>query len=223
MQQGAAGTFIFGFADGKNFVSTQFPPPNTTPLRGVPLTIQVNGQCPIRIVSTDPPPCTIDARFPNDPANVATRYGFDTITLTFSRDPGPLTLADFEPSPLLPGICGIDQNGAVVKVTICRPIPSATWTCVRYLGDPSDVACIGALGADTDANRLSDTPDTLALIDALEGNHTLLIWQSDLDRSGVFTPIDILASIDLLNGAGALNLFKGSSLSACPTIGIPIP
>jgi hypothetical protein len=230
VQSGASGTFTFGFVEGDSFLIVPVPPqPNTLPLRGVPLTIQVNGECPIKIISTVPPPCAIDARYPNDPANQATRYGFESITITYSRDPGSISIPDFQVTTVpfalgIPEICDIEQHGPVVKLTFCHPIPSTRWTCVNSLFGEQDIACIGALGADTDANKLSETTDTLALIDALADNPLALqIWQTDLDRSGAFTPIDIFASIDLLNGAGALNAFNNLTLVACPTIGFPRP
>jgi hypothetical protein len=41
---------------------------------------------------------------------------------------------------------------------------------------------------------------------------TLADWQADVDRSSVVAPLDILAVIDLLNGAGEFDSWIGVSL-----------
>lgn len=228
VKTGACGDYVWRTVDGNDsFLIDETPSANLTPLIGVPLTIHTP-PCLSGITATTPPVCSIDARYPNDPNNAATRFGYNTLGLTLSNDPGTLTTASFQMStaptgPGVPVISNVQKNGTQVTLTFDRVIPSTRWTCVKALFGEQDTACIGALGADTDASKLSDTPDTLALINALDGTPSLQIWQTDLDRSGKFTPIDILASVDLLNGAGALNFFKGSSLSSCPTAGVPIP
>ncbi|MBI1826958.1 MAG: hypothetical protein HY287_08385 [Planctomycetes bacterium] len=221
----ARGTYTIGFIADETFAQDEAQPANNIPV-GEFVAGQLVIPVSIGITASVPPVCTIDARFPNDPNNVSTRFGFNSIVLTFSSDPGALAAANFQitavPSgPGVPVISNVQKNGNQATITFDRVIPSTRWTCVKHLQGEQDTACIGALGADTDASRLSDTPDALALIDALDGNPVLQIWQTDLDRSGVFTPIDILASIDLLNGAGALSTFRGLTLQACPTVGIP--
>jgi len=236
VKPGACGDYVWGatqfdFGTFQSFVIDEVVPPTTVPLASVPLTIHMPA-CKAGIMTTVPPVCAIEAQYPTDPINATIRYGFngtspDTLVLTFNRNPGVLTPASFAvttvPGGVNPVISSVQQNGLQATLNFDRVIPSTKWTCVTQTFGELDKACIGSLGADTNQSTLSDSSDTLAIKAALDGGPVLAAYKSDLDRSLKFTPLDLLASIDLLNGAGALNLFNGISLSACPTTGIQIP
>lgn len=234
VKPGACGTFVWGVEEGSDSFLTETSPAGiTTPLHSVPLTITVSGECPPPdITSTDPPVCSIDARYPHDPNNDQQVFGFDRLVLNLRRDPqqtvtcgSNIVMSNVPNSPPFPTCQRIIQNGTQVTVVFDQPVPASKWVCVElHLTDavaPFDKACIGALPADTDRSRLSEGADTRALMNGLHWYPILQIWQTDIDRSGVFSPLDILASIDLLNGAGAFSVFKGASLQTCPTVGIP--
>lgn len=187
-----------------------------------------NPPCPTEIISTDPPVCTIDARYPHDPSSASPRLGFKEVMLQFNQDPGALTASSFTvtTSPTGPGAVTIsnvtcDGPMAHCTVTFNNAIQTSKWTCLTYIAS-GQKACLGSLPADADSSSLSEPDDVLALMDHLDDIPPALeIHQCDIDRSTRCAPVDLLAAVDLLNGAGLFQPFKGVTLQACPTTGIP--
>jgi hypothetical protein len=63
------------------------------------------------------------------------------------------------------------------------------------------------------ADATSNAADVSDLVGALGGiDSPLPSWSTDLNRSGVITPADILEAVDLLIGAGSLPPYNGISL-----------
>ena len=185
--------------------------------------------CPVGIVSTTPPLCAIDARYPHDPASVTPRLGFNNLLMQFNLDPGALTCADFTLSavPSGPGLVtcgGVNCNSSLKQCTMTftnnNAIQTSKWTCVQHNAS-TDKACIGALPADADSSRASAPLDVDAIMDHLDASIALDIWECDIDRSTRCAPPDIIAALDLLNGAGLFAPFNSVSLPICPSVGIP--
>ena len=169
----------------------------------------------IAIVAADPPDGSIDARQPSQP-NGSDPNGWDSVELTFDEETAGLLASDFtisvDPPGTAPGIQMLTTNGNTVTLKLDSVIPVVAWTTITHNGSNTSVR-LGYLPADVNNDRLSSSADILALIDAInEVGDPLQIWQTDINRSGVVTPSDILRVIDLLNGADAYDTFITASL-----------
>ena len=170
---------------------------------------------PPAIVSSVPARCAIDARLPGS-YDGADAYGWRELTLTFSRPPETLTPDDF----ILLGtntIQSVEPGGlpAEVVLTFEQPVTAGAWTCVTHIDSITEV-CIGALPGDVNGDRIVNAQDLVDLIDAVDGDSVRSLIAADINRSGQIEPGDILAEIDLLNGADALDPWQGATLSTCP-------
>ena len=193
---------------------------------GVYLTTARNLPNPPEVVETYPPQCAIDARQPHPLDSLTPEFGWDRLVLVFNSDPAPLNLkkSDFSISapacpcvpPAIADVITDSANKAVI-VKFSRAIPTGCWTCVER-----DLTgqrwCMGALPADVDQSRVSIPPDVEALIDCINGVSVLPCedFQTDIDRSGRLTAVDMLRAIDLLNGADAFMEWLGWQLGDCP-------
>ena len=168
------------------------------------------------IVSSDPPGCAQDARYPHDRYNAALLFGWSSVNITFvpEVDVSTITPADFTVDlagapgtpPNITGVTVFDPN--TVTVTFDEPIPTKRWTCITY--EPSlngeDRICLGYLPGNVRSAE-TNPQDILHLIDCLTGAETCEIWQCDIDRNGICTddPNDIDALVCLLNGCDAFD------------------
>ncbi|MGD2108504.1 MAG: hypothetical protein PVI86_03840 [Phycisphaerae bacterium] len=159
--------------------------------------------CALFITVSDPPDCTVDPRQP---------YGLDgsaeddraSFTMTFNRPAGLVRSDDFSvevfpESETVPVIEAVELNGAVATLTFDQILPPQRWTCVTH-NFSGDRFCWGALPADVDGSRKSETSDLQPLVDHLGGSGSLELWRCDINRSGRCTGADLLRAIDLLNG-----------------------
>ncbi len=172
---------------------------------------------PLTIVSSNPPNGAIDARQPTN-INGKTIPGWSQLEVTFSSSPGAVLPIDFTVTSthgIVPVVTSAVVNGSVVNLTLSNRIPPGAWTKITH-GPSSSSVCLGYLPADTNADRSSSPVDILHLIDCINGVNQCMIWQTDLDRSGVTNPADILRVIDLLNGADAFEVWNGQTLGASP-------
>lgn len=186
--------------------------------------------CP-ELVSTDPPNCANDARYPYAPHSdaIADPIGFDAVDLTFASSDSLdlLTAEDFVftelpgASPLPPAVESIELlGGNSVRVHFDRPFTELVWSCLGLAcAGPQDVAaCWGHLPADVDDSGAAGPSDILAIVDALTGVTTLPSYRCDIDDSGACVASDVLAVIDLLNGAGSFEPYLNVDHPvACPT------
>lgn len=185
-----------------------------------------------RIVGSNPPNCTIDARQLVTPDGSVAQT-IDTFEFEFNcRDATPINLFDFELSqsgvgfpPIIdPNTFGAD--GSIVTVQKrSSPFTPQRWTCANY-GPSGQNFCVGVLPADVDASTRSEPADMLHVFDCIAGLADCTLFQCDADHSGACTPADAVRVIDLLNGGDALGFvdFSGSSpwdgrtmTGACPS------
>jgi len=172
-------------------------------------------------LTSDPPNCAIDARYPHNPSDSQIRFGWDRIELLLDCEPSVLAPDDVtvtvEPSGgTAPTITSVDLSGKTAVLWLDAPIPTNAWTCFELIAGGSKT-CVGSLPGDVNGDRASVPADVLDLIDDLNGVLVppLSIWQCDTDRSGVCQAADILGVIDLLNGADAFDPWLNA--------GLPIP
>jgi len=177
---------------------------------------------PVRLISSDPPGCAIDARQPHAISDPEVRFGWSRVDLFFNGGSESLSADDLQVSEL--GGDGVPPDIAVVdpiglganRVLLTSTIEPGAWTCIRHLASDTR-ACVGALPGDVNGDRTAGPVDVLRLIDSLNGvaNPPLELWQTDIDRSGAAAPADILRLIDLLNGAEAFDAWLLVSLPEC--------
>ncbi len=176
------------------------------------------------ILSSNPPNCAIDARYPSDSTDALVRTGWDQIELTMDCGPSALVANDFQVTvvpagPTPPAITNVALTGDTAVLTLNEPIPTQAWTCIEILSSGSQT-CVAHLPADAGGDGVAAAGDILDLIDHLNGTRTppLDTWQCDIDRSGQCQAPDILGVIDLLNGAGAFDPWLNQTLAvSCPS------
>ncbi len=188
--------------------------------------------CP-QVVSSVPPNCAIDARYPHvQNENAFPRTGLDSVEITFDSDvAGAMALADIErqitggfgqPQP----ISVTDLGGGTIRVDLANlgtgqptAINNQHYYCLRFCGDDERKVCWGRLPADVNGDGTASPADILELIDGLNGvTAPQGLWQCDSDLSGACNPADILGVIDMLNGAGFAVPWNGETLPFnCPT------
>ncbi len=176
------------------------------------------------ILSSDPPNCAIDARYPHSPSDNQARLSWDRIELLLDCEPGNLAPDDVtvtvEPAGgTVPTITSVDLGGDTAVLWLDAPIPTNVWTCFELIAGGAKV-CVTNLPGDVSGDGVSGASDVLDLIDNLNGVLVppLAIWQCDTDRSNSCQAADILGVIDLLNGADAFDSWLNKALPApCPT------
>jgi len=108
-------------------------------------------------------------------------------------------------SGIIPTIIDVSPiSDDTVRVTLSKKIPILRWTCIRYKpAEPGfkNQVCFTKLPADVNGDLVATADDVASIIDHLNGNITLDIWQCDADRNGSCNPFDSLGVIDMLNGA----------------------
>jgi len=182
------------------------------------------GNPPIEIVSSSPPHGAIDARQPSNPDG-SNPTGWTSIVLTFTGSTSgllPKHIGISSTSGTPPTVSSVVPNGVNVTVNFSGRIPPGAWTTIKHHSSATQVV-LGYLPADVNADGTSNSADTQALIDHLNGVVTYPIWQTDMDRSGATTSADILTHVDLLNGAGGFDPWNGVSLGAQPQPGSCTP
>ena len=183
-----------------------------------PATVGVGMPPELRLVTSDPPDGAIDARQPNN-IDGSNPTGWSTVQLTFNEDVAGLTPEDFTvtldppgPPPFLAFVF-VDGNTATLQFGDFAedPFPPGHWTNITH-NETSCSVRLGYLPGDVDGDGTSGPSDILALIDHLHGVVELPDHATDINRSGLPTAADILRVIDLLNGAGAFDVWNGVSL-----------
>ncbi len=176
------------------------------------------------ILFSSPPDGAIDARKPIDPDG-SNLYGWQAIDATFDRNSFVLGADDFSVSqkggvsvaPVINQVAAVDDS--TVTVTLESIIEPTAWTTITHHAldnPPPDFATsvrLGYLPGDSNADGVSNEDDIVALILMLDGAASLgAMWSTDIDRSELFTPADVLEVADLLNGAGAYEPYLNTAL-----------
>jgi subtilisin family serine protease len=162
------------------------------------------------IIASFPANHAIDAGQPTD-SNLFFEFGWDVIELTLPPELiASVTVQSFRivqkggvPGDL-PMVVDIAPSGPdTVVVQLDSAIGLEAWTTLVY--EAAGSVTLGFLPADVNANLISNAEDALALVSDLEaieaGEPVLPPWSTDLDRSSLTTPLDLLTCMDLLNGA----------------------
>lgn len=205
-----------------------------------PLSISMAMGCPLPdcyITDSLPGDCGIDARYPWDPTDQNEVFGWDFVDLTFfaellngcnvsaiTKDNFIVTIeGGFGIPPTVTEVTPINDD--TVRVTLARPIRLERWTCLTYApaepGEKNKV-CLGRLPADSNADLMSDGNDIASLIENLNGKPFMEIWQCDMDRNGNCGVVDLLAAIDMLNGAREFVPFMNKFIDvSCPSAPSP--
>jgi len=151
-----------------------------------------------RIVATDPVNGAIDARDLESAGRSAA--GWQRLTLTFDAavpaiGPDQFRIADGTAEA--PTISSVSSNGAVVEVSLDRPIRSGRWTHLTYLPTGFTIK-LGALPGDVDGNGTCDSRDVLAFLAVLNAGTGDVVHGPDLNGDGVVNAQDGTCLIDLL-------------------------
>ncbi len=174
-------------------------------------------ELPSSLRASSPPANSIDARQPHLPNNARPRQGLDSIDLYLSRtdrNPSPrdLAVSEIGGDGIAPTIVSISNPlPSVFRVQLAQPVEAGTYTCFTHLPSQTQ-SCIGYLPGDVNGDGTSSPVDILALINSLNNIVPRSIYSTDLNRSGIAESSDILRLIDLLNGAGAFEIWNGVSL-----------
>lgn len=177
------------------------------------------------ILSTVPANCSVDARRPHAPNVPGTPQGYNSIALTFDAGcnlagaaPGDFSVACNPAGAPCPTVSNVNTVDQTVTVTLSSVIPAGKWTCITHTAS-GDQACVGSLPGDASGNLTTAPADILDIIDNLNGVRVpaLTLDHCDMDRSGQCLPADIIAEIDMLNGANGFIVWNAKSLAACPS------
>ncbi|MEK7610622.1 MAG: dockerin type I domain-containing protein [Patescibacteria group bacterium] len=175
------------------------------------------------LVATEPNTEVVDARLPLDAAGGVA--GNKQITLIFSDNVSGKLTGDFEISLAgterydLTGVFYDPSDSKRITLALDRPLVPGYGTAIRPKWGGS-VACLRYLPGDVNGDGRVSQLDQMALIDHLngvEGKERPLV-SVDIDRSGTVTPKDIIALVDIFNGAGraAPSPWLGRELVGCP-------
>lgn len=172
---------------------------------------------PRAIIDSSPPPDAIDARQPTLP-NSATPAGWKSIDMVFNGDLCLQVITDFSvaelggtpPAPF-PAI-RTPLAPREVRLTLTSAIEPGAWTRIAEITSGANVR-LGFLPGDVNGDGVSDESDAITLGDHLAGTVAPLpLWATDIDRSGVATPADLLRLADLLNGGDPSGAWLGRTL-----------
>jgi len=159
------------------------------------------------ILSSDPANGALDARQPSAPDGTDNLVGWQWLDIKFGGDTSSLVREDFSitddggvtptPTPLT-----VLPSGAFMRVVLSTRIALAARTTIRHI-DSDGAVQLAWLPGDVNGNGVADAADLAALSGSLTGRIAALpVHASDIDRSGLAAPADLLREVDLLNGAG---------------------
>ncbi|MBI3835840.1 MAG: hypothetical protein HY287_16055 [Planctomycetes bacterium] len=183
--------------------------------------------CPVGPVNfTNPVNGAVDARIPNSIDDANQRFGITTITAT--APPGAATscwsFCETQNIGTPNSISNVSENSGTYTITLARPITSNAVTTISYTNSNSfkTIGQFIAHPSNVNGVNTADVQDLLDLISAIKGSLALPygLLSTDIDRSGRFTPLDLLEEVNLFNGAGAYQAWSGTPLPSagrtCP-------
>ncbi len=175
------------------------------------------------IAASNPFGNAVDAGRPHVPQDDTAWEGWAQVELTLNAAPNapitPESIAVLEVggdgfAPTVLAVQPVGSNG--VLVTLSEPIEPGAWTQLTHAASGTSV-CLASLPADVNADRVSNGADIDELAAGLDAfNEILQPWQCDVDRSGSCTPSDLLAAVDVLNGAASFRVWYQAELAASP-------
>jgi hypothetical protein len=177
--------------------------------------------CPSgNVVFVAPSTGTVDARQPHPIDSPSPLLGIQTFTATGPPNAHPACWRMCETTSV-PGspnsIQIVIADGANYTIALARPITPGAVTRLSY--HPSDgVPTVGTFishPGNVNGDATASPVDILRLIDCLNSELICFgfgVYSRDIDHSGLFAPADILREIDLINGAGAFDVWNGTQL-----------
>ena len=175
----------------------------------------IDPDAPLRIITSDPPNGAIDARQPSDPA-ATIGLGWDTVQISLNGEvcgavPTDFTVVEENGAPPAPTVIDVVQiSPSSYQLVLSDILEPGAWTTVTHVPSASSTR-IGFLPGDVNGNRVSNAADVTALISDLDGANASE-WSTDIDWSGQLTAADLIALVDLLNGAQAFIDWDGFTL-----------
>ena len=222
---GACGVFrlrILPPTDSQFFDQTNIP---ILPINLEELVIDL-GPCECRIVESDPPNCSIDARQPSEPDGSGEAMP-NFVEYLFNENCNMLSL---QPSQFVADPTVVvdrlrrnpDARGPLwLRVQFLNQIsmPLVEWTCIVYTPPTTPVQrhCYNRLPADVNQNGTSRVLDLRRMIDLCVPLGGCDLLECDADRSGVCAPRDLLRVADLLNGAATYDVWELENVIVCPS------
>lgn len=179
----------------------------------------------LRVLSSAPRNCAVDARVPHPPDNGTPAQGVDRFLFQFDSvcDAARLRMSDFAVAggalPSGPVIASIQALGSAVEVVLDALIPTDQWFCITFLPTGNEL-CAAHLPGDVNGDQRA-LPDDLVTLTGWLGRMPMMappLEHTDLDRSSTTDAADLIAAIDLLNGAGSYAPRMGMVLPVkCPS------
>lgn len=171
------------------------------PLEFERLKVVVRAGAPaLRILSSDPPAGSIDAR------HTAGHSGsWDRVHLTFNADtvslrPEDFTINDGSGSP--PGVKRLLPAGSTVVLVLDRGIRRGAWTTVTHRESKTGTR-LGSLPGDVNSDGEVNAGDLRALLSPSEDADGLPLYRRDVNDDGSSSLKDLVRLIDLLTEPGA--------------------
>ncbi len=173
---------------------------------------------PVSIASSSPASNSIDARQPSD-IDGQNPTGIRRVEIEFngsiecvSPNRNDFLLSELGGNGIAPEIENIELLSDLrLALNLTEPLQLSTWLTVQYIPTGEQIR-LGYLPADVNGDATSSPADILVLINSLTGVSVRAIESTDINRSGLAESSDILRLIDLLNGAGAFDVWNGQSL-----------
>lgn len=205
VSEDASGVFTLGFMENQG--STGMMDDNNAPIQPVSyesLLIEVKKELlALRIVSCEPPTGSIDARLNESNHNHTT-----TITLQFQSDVENIQAGDFlltDDSNHPPHVKRVSTNGKKVMLTLNRYLRQGVWTNIEFRKTSQRIS-IAALAGDINNDGQRNTRDQATLEAVLNGQQSLSLYRTDLDRNDRLTSQDMALLIHLLSPSQRTNL-----------------
>jgi len=177
--------------------------------------------CPTGTVTfLDPVDGIVDAGYPTDPTDEAALLTPDRFTVQAPAGADAVDCWDLCESAATNGdnsvVEVIDNGNGTLDVVLARPMTPGAVTKLTYTANGAAAAYTSHPG-NVNGDSAASATDVLSIIDCLNnvdplGNCPWGDASSDVDRSGVTAPADVLAVIDLFNGTGAFVPWVNSSL-----------
>jgi hypothetical protein len=177
--------------------------------------------CPEGLVTFDPPSGVVDARQTVNPFSGVNMPGISTIHATGPAN-APAScweLCETDDGGIPNGLTVTDEGSGMYTLTFDRPITPGACTTIRYLADsgPQTWGTFIAHPGNVNADDQADAQDLNALVNHLNSGGAVPwgLYSSDINDSGMSTAADLMALIDVLNGAGPHLPWLGTGKPSC--------
>lgn len=116
------------------------------------------------------------------------------------------------------------EDAGAYTLTLARPITQGAVTTITYTDSDATTKSVEYIShpGNVNGDGMTDSTDVRDFVRALAGEITLPwgIFSEDIDRSNVFSPLDLLELVDLLNGSDTFRMWnptdKPQTAPTCP-------